>query len=460
MLALDDLHWADPATVELVGHLLRRPPDGPVALVLSFRSGQLPTPLARALEDAGETQDPVALRLGPLGDDEIREMLGSRIDPGTAAELSRLSGGNPFYLEELVRSGSDLGPGESADSSQDGVWPGSEIPRPIAAALVRELEALPEPARLLAWGAAVAGETLSPELAAEGAGVSEHEALAAIDELLDRDLLRRTDVPRRFRFRHPIVHRGVYEDAKPGWRLAAHGRVAATLASRGASALVRAPHVESSAAPGDAAAVAVLTEAGEAASLRAPAAAAHWYRAALRLLPEDDAGARLSLMIPMAQALGYAGRLEQARATLDEVLFLLGPDELAARGQVAAAAARLDQLMGRHREALELLTNALAKVPDQTGPEATELKVQLAGASFFNGDFDGLRRWVGEALDEARAAGDRATEAALMGSLGAAEYMTGELEAAREHLDEAGRMLAELDDQQVARRLHSSSGRA
>src|SRR6185369_15250109 len=97
------------------------------------------------------------------------------------------------------------------------------------------------------------------------------------------DLVRPTEVPRRFRFRHPLVRRAVYESAPAGWRLGAHERTARALQERGASAVERAHHVERSARAGDPAAVAVLREAAAQAGARAPASAAHLYRAALRV---------------------------------------------------------------------------------------------------------------------------------------------------------------------------------
>jgi DNA-binding CsgD family transcriptional regulator len=449
-LALDDLHWVDAASMELIANLLRRPPAGEVCLLLAYRSGQLGTQLVAAVDDAEREEILMPIELTGLSREEAQPLLES-LDPADREELFRLSGGNPFYLEELARTAGN-GFQDAAPSNGAGRI---EVPDRVAGALARELNGLPEADGELARGAAIAGETFEPELAAEAAGIDESDALAAIDELLDLDVIRTTEVPRRFRFRHPIVHSAVYESAKPGWRLAAHARVAALLERQGASAMTRAHHIECSAKPGDEEAIALLTEAGRAAHPRAPAAAAHWYGAALRLMPDGDTGARLALMVPMAQALGYAGRLEEAREALDDVLELLQPDQLSVRSQVVAGAARIDQLLGNHQAAMDLLLASLERIPDRSAAEATELKVQLAGTCFFTGDFEGLRRWVAEALSEATERGDLATRAAVTGTLGCAEYMAGDLDAARARLDESEAALVELEDEEVASRLHS-----
>ena len=160
-----------------------------------------------------------------------------------------------------------------------------------------------EETRLVLRGAAVAGEPFEPEQASVAAGTSEQVALAALDDLLERDLVRATDVPRRFRFRHPLVRRAVYESAPGGWRLAAHERCAAALEASGAPATARARHVELSARPGDAGAVAVLRAAGQEAA-GAPETAARWFEGALRLLadsapPEE----RVELLLARAASL-------------------------------------------------------------------------------------------------------------------------------------------------------------
>ena len=112
----------------------------------------------------------------------------------------------------------------------------------------------------------MAGDPFDPELAAAAAATTEASALKALDELLQLDLVRETDVPRRFRFRHPLVRRAVYESTPGGWRLGAHERSAEALTARGALAAERAHHVERSARQGDAAAVAIVREAGDAAA--------------------------------------------------------------------------------------------------------------------------------------------------------------------------------------------------
>jgi hypothetical protein len=130
----------------------------------------------------------------------------------------------------------------------------------------------------------VADDPFESELAAAAAVMPEDSVMEAVDELLQLDLVRNTDVPRRFRFRHPLVRRAVYETTAGAWRLRAHERSTEALAARGATAAEPAHHVERSAREGDLGAVAVLREAGEAALRLAPASAARWFAGALRLL--------------------------------------------------------------------------------------------------------------------------------------------------------------------------------
>src|SRR3954467_11131815 len=141
----------------------------------------------------------------------------------------------------------------------------------------------------------------------------------AIDELLLVDLGRNTDVPRRFRFRHPLIRRAVYEATPGGWRLGAHERCADLLAARGASAAARAHHVERSAREGDLEAVAVLREAGEGASRLAPAGAGNWFAEALlpppASAPSDE---RIDLLLARSAAHTASGHCAESHSALLE----------------------------------------------------------------------------------------------------------------------------------------------
>src|SRR5262249_52353137 len=104
VLTLDDLHWADPASVELVSYLLRRPPKGRVLTVMAFRPAQLPKRLVAVIEASTRGSGVVRLDLDPLTPEEARGLLDPGLSRPVSDELYRLSGGNPLYLEELARA--------------------------------------------------------------------------------------------------------------------------------------------------------------------------------------------------------------------------------------------------------------------------------------------------------------------------------------------------------------------
>src|SRR3954454_16186725 len=315
VLVLDDLHWADAASVELVGALLRRPPAAAVLVALAVRPRQVPERLSAALDRAHRTGDLTRIELGALDPDEARQLLGAAVERVDAAFLYEESGGNPFYLEPLARS---LDPADRAAVVHDETSLAAiGVPSSVSAAISDELALLSDSARLVLEGAAVAGDPFEPELAAAASELRESSVMEAVDELLQLDLLRPTDVPRRFRFRHPLVRLAVYEATAGGWRLGAHERCAAALAERGPTAAARAHHVERSAREGDVQAAAVLRAAGDEAARLAPASAAHWFGVALRLLPAAaPAGERVELLLARAGALTAAGRFSDSHGAL------------------------------------------------------------------------------------------------------------------------------------------------
>ncbi|HEV2784911.1 MAG TPA: AAA family ATPase, partial [Solirubrobacteraceae bacterium] len=236
VLILDDFHWADPASTDLLVALLHRPPAAGVVLVVAARPRQLPQRLATVLDRAHRAGTLQRAELEALTREQARELVG-----GSADALYEESGGNPFYLEQLARA-----PAAKAgrEVTADLIGGGVDVPPMVAAALAEELSLLSDPARRVLDAAAVAGDPFEVDLAAAAAAMSENEVLGALDELTGLELVLAADAPRRFRFRHPIVRRAIYEGSPSGWRIAAHDRTARALAARGATATTRAHHVE------------------------------------------------------------------------------------------------------------------------------------------------------------------------------------------------------------------------
>jgi ATP/maltotriose-dependent transcriptional regulator MalT len=447
VLVLDDLHWADDASLELLAHMLRRPPRGQVLGAVAFRAGQLPNWVAAALEAAARDSGVTELELAPLSAEEADALLGADVAAGVRADLYRASGGNPFYLTQLARA-RDRAPSPDAPAAG-----GDGVPPAVAAALGQEIAALSEPARRLARGAAVAGESVELELAAAVAEMAEPEGRAALDELLASGLLAVTDVPRRYRFRHPLVRHAVYEDAGEAWRVDAHARAAAALEARTAPAPARAHHLERCASPGDEAAIAVLVQAGLEIAPRAPAGAAQWFGAALRLLPEDaDPGRRLGLLIPLATALASTGRLERALATLLDALALVPPELAEVQVRLIAACAGCENLLGRHDAAHRRLLLARDELPEGSAAAGT-LYAELAADALYHSDFATVREWAERARETARALDDPGLGAVAAGLQCFAGFGLGDTPAAQAARADGAELLDGLPDDALAARL-------
>jgi DNA-binding NarL/FixJ family response regulator len=443
VLVLDDLQWSDAASIELIAALARRAPDAPVLAALGFRPGQVALRLGAALTGPRARR----LELRELSEAEATQLL-EHLDGDTAAAIYRHGGGNPFYLEQLGRMESAgalaAGPEPTAAPTETGV------PQAVAGAIAAELGSLPERARLLLGAAAVAGEPFDLDLAVAISDVDAGEALPALDELLDADLVRPTQVPRRFVFRHPLVRRAVYDGLGAGWRLAAHAEAAETLAARGADPAERAHHIEQSAAAGDEDAIAVLLAAGEAAAARAPAAAARWFTAALRLIPSTDSDRQVSVRVSVAEALRGLGELERCSATLLEALEMLPPESVVRRAEITTSCAAVEHWLGRHGEAHRRLLAAWDDLEDRSSAVAAALQIELSIDGFYSLDHEQTVSMGRGALETARALGDRPLIGAAASALSMAEASAGHISDAREHLEEALAHVDSVSDAELA----------
>jgi DNA-binding NarL/FixJ family response regulator len=368
-LLLDDVHWADPGTVEFLDHLVRHPPRGPVLVAVAYRPAQAPPRLAALVAAAGGNQ----VTVGPLSADEVAQFLGPGVNGPRRRALYEASGGNPFYLEALARM-------HRLD--------GAELPASVRAVLQVELGDLPPASLRAAHAAAVAGDEFGPAMMAVAAEMSEAASLEALDDLVARDILRPAGSG-RFRFRHPLVRQAAYEYAEAGWRHGAHARLADHLATVGAPATVQAHHVERSSSYGDERAVATLVTAARAVADHAPETCAHWLRTALELMPDEPATLerRLELLMELCRAQGVSGMLAESRDSARELLALLPADQYERRAKAARMCALMERQLDRPHEARALLLDELSRMPKARADVAIPLRMRLVVESLMRVDF-------------------------------------------------------------------------
>jgi DNA-binding CsgD family transcriptional regulator/tetratricopeptide (TPR) repeat protein len=436
---MDDVHWADPASLDAIAALLHRPPAAPVLFAVAAREGQLPDRVALALAGAHREDRVLSLRLTPLSESEAAELVGE-----TAAAIYKQAGGNPFYLEQLARV--HALPQPAAAPVDD------SVPPAVASALGAELAALAPDARRVLDAAAVAGDPFEPELAAAVAELPQQAVLHSLDELLRCALVRPTATARRFAFRHPVVRHAVYMRAPPAWRLGAHARAAQALERRGAGPVQRARHVEQAARPGDEDAIELLSTAASELQSAAPRIAARCYAAALRLLPDHpgqrERRSRLQRLLADAQA--AAGEPAQARRTLLAALQAAGPSE---RLALTVALANQEWWLGGHEDARRRLHVALGDLPAQASPDRVRLRLALALTALLACDLDEAQAQTSDAGADARTLGDPVFELAALACSALASASAADGPDAAVRLERSADALERLTASQLATRL-------
>jgi len=237
VLAFEDLHWADPTSVLLLEQLLSLAEDMPVVLVLSLRPER--DHAAWGLREHAGREFPHLLReieLGPLGVAE-GELLGALVAPAELpAELERrvleAADGNPFFLEELVRSLADVG---ALVRTDDG-WRFDhavevEVPPTVEKVILARLDRLSPPARELVTAASALGRTFALPLLEGVVGDVPADTLHELQRLGLLRQSRRWPQP-EFRFRHALIQETAYRTLLGEKRTTLHRRAAEWLEER------------------------------------------------------------------------------------------------------------------------------------------------------------------------------------------------------------------------------------
>ncbi|MFC6020907.1 ATP-binding protein [Plantactinospora solaniradicis] len=433
LLVFDDVQWADDASVEFLGYLMRHPPEARVTVVLAFRSEQCPARLAEGL--AHLVPVPTRLHLGPLSGADVDQLLPA--EPASRRRLlHQVSGGNPLYLELLAGTSTQV-----LGALRRGDFPDEPVSAALHGAMAVEVRGLAPTERLVLQAIAVIGPGLDVAAVAAAAELDPLRTTTTLDALVERNLLRQ--VGGQLDFRHSLVRAVAYWMAGPAWRLGAHRRAAAHLERSAAPLPLRAHHLAKAIEPGDEAAVEVLAMAARSTMGTAPRSSAAWLRAALSALPDGPGHAdrRADLRLLFAKALGVTGQFDEARTVLHDLVAVAGPHRHAAVEQLAV----LERLAGRLDVASALLSTELERL-DVTGATQAMLRLELAVTEMLAGRWRAGARHAGKTIERSRSGGHRGIEAAASAVLAACVVASGPLSTARVRVSYAKRMIDSLGD--------------
>jgi DNA-binding CsgD family transcriptional regulator len=222
LLILEDLHWADRSTRDLLTFLTRMLHAERLALVATYRTDDMHRrhPLRPVLAELTRLPGVISLDLGPLGSSAMAEHLmalaGHVLEVTAVEAVIERAEGNPYYAEELL----------AASSS------GRALPAGLADLLLARVELLSEPARRVLRTAAVTGRRADDELVRLASGLDGPSYDEAVREAVAHQLLR-PDGPAGYSFRHALLREAVYADLMPGERTRLHARLAELLADEG-----------------------------------------------------------------------------------------------------------------------------------------------------------------------------------------------------------------------------------
>ncbi|MCW2539059.1 MAG: transcriptional regulator, LuxR family [Frankiales bacterium] len=475
LLLLEDLHWADQSSRDLVGFLLNRLSDERVAVVASYRSDDLSRrhPLRPALASWARLPNVQRIQLNPLGDDVARLLLHFRrsdLSESSIQGILHRAEGNAFYLEELV---------DATDAEPDAV------PAALADLLLLRLESLSEPARETVRFVAVAGRRVTHELLSSAMRASEGspgfgpiqgaQLDLALREASDAHILQ-VHEHGRYGFRHALFGEAVYDDLLPGERVRIHAAFASSLGdlSIGGTAAELARHARES-HDLDTSYLASIRAGDEALRVAAPQEAMQHFEAALELMDRLSPGVmtdRVALAVTTADAAAAAGHVVRALAlvrdvnarmpsdapverrarlllaigthasmvegelealdvTAEAIKLLAGDPPSELRSRLAAAHARVLGQLGRDEDALRWATESVELADEIQLPEvATDARTTIAVIERRAGDPKAAARQLEELVNIAHRDGQSSQELRTLFQLGMLRFTHGDTTAA------------------------------
>jgi DNA-binding CsgD family transcriptional regulator len=404
ILVLEDVHWADDATLDVLRLVGRRVESLPVALLVSYRQTELDRfhPLRQVLGELGSGASRLRVRIAPLSPQAVARLAEPHGVDGAA--LHERTGGNPFFVTEVLAAG-------------------EEVPESVRDAVLARAARLTPAARALLDGVAIAPPQSELSLLEAAAP----EALPALDECLASGMLVQTNGA--VAFRHELARLAVEEAVAPDQKLVLHRATLAALrtAPEGTADLARLAHHAEAARDAES-----VLELAPAAGARASALGAHRESAAQYARALRFAGG-----LPLEQRADLLGRhaLECYVTTQDEDALASSLEALEAHRRLGnlprqlealASVARAQLNMGLSQDATEAAREAVSLFENlPPGPLLAIAYDLRAGVDLISEDRAETERLARRALDIATQVEEPYTVVSALGILGAAAALQG-----------------------------------
>ncbi len=362
LLVIEDTHWADQSTRDMLSFLFSRPFVGPVGVVASYRSDDLHRrhPLRPQVAEWSRIRGVERLQLQPLEAPDVRTLVRElHPEPLGEAEVGDIvdrADGNAFFVEELV--GAASGPGR---------W----VPAELADVLLVRLDRLDDTARQVVRTASVAGRRVSHDMLTAVVGIDADRLEDGLRKAVEMNIMVAHE--RHYRFRHALLGEAVYDDLLPGERVRLHAAYAEALCDGTVDGTAAELARHARLALDLETALSASIQAGhEASSVGGPDEAAHHYQQALELLadPRRTPSADIDvskLVVNAADALMASGHPIRAAALIKEHLDrrpVETPD--AGRARMLAARAKALVVIEPDEDPVEVSAEALSLVPDDS----------------------------------------------------------------------------------------------
>jgi DNA-binding CsgD family transcriptional regulator len=421
VIALEDLHWADPSTLLALRRLCRHLAHLPLVLFGTLRPSPSSPELDRLL-GAFVAQGGAHLLLGGMDPDEVaalaEEVIGTPPGP-TLLQALKGAAGNPLFVMELLAALSSEGAIEVREGRAE--LPQFVLPPSLRLLILRRLGTLSIETIEVLRVASILGSSFSLADLSTILARPTSALVSLIQEAVRAGVL--AEVDKRLAFRHELVREAVYVDLPVSVRQGLHAQAGRALAAAGAMPSQVAAQLAVGASPGDPEAIQWLRRPAREAVHRAPSAAVGLLERATTLLRSADP-ARDFVVAELATALAWSGRLTEAEANARELLAREPPAGIEQALRVTLAEAMMAR--GRAWDALREMEAVTAALPEGD-PQRARLLAFAAWTRLYAGDIQMAVAGEREALAVAERHGDEGARSVALCVLGIAAHLLGDV---------------------------------